>query len=93
MTLFHEEWPKEPTSLKKTKKEMKTKQNGNRGTIVFFAFVDIMLIFGSILSFCVMFSINCTPPEQVKPLFGIAFVFAVFAIYKVGGTINNLIKN
>ena len=53
------------------------------GMVVFFSFMSLVLIFGTVMSFCVVFSIGCTPPAPVKPLFGIAFLFASFVTYKV----------
>ena len=63
---------------------MKTKQKFNDwGIVAFFSFMSLVLIFGIIISFCVVFSIGCNPPAQVKPLFGIGFIFASFVTYKV----------
>lgn len=61
-----------------------TKQKFNDwGIVAFFSFMSLVLIFGTVMSFCVVFSIGCTPPAQIKPLFGIAFVFACFVFLKM----------
>ena len=51
--------------------------------VVSFSFMSLVLIFGTVMSFCVVFSIGCTPPAPVKLIFGIAFVFAGFVTYKM----------
>ena len=53
------------------------------GMVVFFSFMSLVLIFGTVMSLCVVFSIGCNPPAQVKPLFGIGFIFACFVTYKM----------
>lgn len=53
------------------------------GMVIFFSFMSLVLIFGTVMSFCVVFSIGCNPPAQIKPLFGIGFIFAGFVTYKM----------
>lgn len=63
------------------------------GMVVFFSFMSLVLIFGTVMSFCVVFSIGCTPPAQIKPLFGIAFILACFVTYKMVTGIYKMVTN
>ena len=62
-------------------------------TVILFSLMIIALILGTTLSFCAVFRIGCTPPKDVRILFGIAFVIACFVTYKVVKEVRQIVAN